>query len=235
MAAAGNPRPSGGGKFSVVAKGDRAEIFLYDVIGGGWLGGISAEQFANELRAAGAVKTLDIRINSEGGDVFTGRTIYTLLSQHTARKIVHIDALAASIASVIAMAGDEIRIADGAFVMIHNSATMTWGNAAAHQAQMDLLRNVDDTIVGTYAKRTGQTAKAIRSWMDAETWMPSQTAKERGFADVIAEPLKVAACLSRPTLFRHPPAALLPRPGLDAARAKIAALAQRVERARGAR
>ena len=111
-----------GAGFSVKAKaGDEAEILIYEDVGEGWFGGVTAKQFADELKALGSVKTINLRLNSAGGDVFDGLAIYRRLVDHPAKIVSHIDGLAASIASVIAMAGDEIRISESGFLMIHNA------------------------------------------------------------------------------------------------------------------
>jgi ATP-dependent Clp protease protease subunit len=119
-------KPSASG-YRMVARGtDRAEIYLYGTVGADWFGeGVTAKQFAADLKGLGKVKTIDLRINSDGGSVFEGKTIYSLLAEHPAKVITRIDGLAASIASLIAMAGDEIHIAEGGFVMIHNAWTFT--------------------------------------------------------------------------------------------------------------
>jgi ATP-dependent Clp protease, protease subunit len=202
-------KPSG---YRVVAKGDAAEIYLYGVIGQDWFGdGISAKQFADDLKSLGAVKTVDLRINSEGGDVFAGKAMYTLLVEHAATIIVHIDGLAASAASYIAMAGDEIEIAEAAFVMIHNAAGGCFGGADDMRRCANLLDTVDGTIRDVYAARTKQSVATIKKWMDDETWMTGREAVEKGFADRIVANLAVAASLRDPAKFRHAPAALRPR------------------------
>ncbi len=101
--------------YRVVNRGkDSAEIYLYGAIGGDWMGeGITAKQFADDLKALGPVKKIDLRINSEGGSVFDGKAMYSLLNAHSANITVHVDGLAASAASFIAMAGDTIEIAEG--------------------------------------------------------------------------------------------------------------------------
>lgn len=194
--------------YRMAAKGgDAADVYIYDTIGG-W--GITATQFKDDLKALGTLKTIDLRVNSDGGDVFEGRAIYTQLAQHSARIVAHVDGIAASIASLICMAADEIRMADGAFMMIHNSWTFTIGNAAEHQRTMDLLNSVDGTVQETYAARTGQTLADIKKWCGDETWMTASEAVARGFADVKDEPVKVAAALRDPSRFRNLPAMLRP-------------------------
>ncbi len=209
--------------YRMVAKGaDAAEVYLYDSIGG-W--GISAAQFKDDLKSLGAPKTIDLRVNSEGGDVFEGRAIYTQLAQHSARVVAHVDGIAASISSLICMAADEIRMADGAFMMIHNAWSFTIGNAADHQKMMDLLNSVDSTMRETYAARTGQTLADVQKWCNDETWMTATEAVARGFADVKDEPVKVAASLRDPSRFRNLPAML--RPNRLAAAAALASMSLR--------
>ena len=231
------PRPANGRpvNYRMAAKAERGEIFLYDIIGSSWFGGISADQFRRDLRAMGAVKTIDLHINSDGGDVFDGRAIYSLLQEHEARIVVHVDGLAASIASLIAMAGDEIRMGEGTFMMIHNAWGVSVGESKEMRRTADLLDSVTSQIRDTYATRTGNTDAQLRTWMDEETWLTAADAKANGFADVVAEPVKAAALVIRDLVpakggrtvraeerFRHLPAPL--RPNRARAEAAIAAL-----------
>ncbi|MFA7279805.1 MAG: head maturation protease, ClpP-related [Sterolibacterium sp.] len=203
-------KAAGGYRFS--ARGsDRAEIYLYGVIGQDWFGdGISAKQLSEDLKKVPNAKTIDVRINSEGGDVFDGKAMYSLLQQHKARIVVHIDGLAASAASFIAMVGDEINISEGAFVMVHNAWTFAIGNSDDLRRKADLLDSVSGSIGETYAARTKQTSDKIKQWMDDETWFTGAEAVENGFADKMVENLKVAACVSG-CKFRNTPSILLPR------------------------
>jgi ATP-dependent protease ClpP protease subunit len=187
---------------------DNAEIFLYDMIGG-W--GITAQQFGKDLRALGEVKQIDLRINSDGGDVFDGRAIFTLLAQHPARVVTHIDGLAASIASLIALSGNEVRAADGSFFMIHNAWGVSIGDAEEMRKTADLLDSVNQSLIDTYQAKTRLDQKEIKQLMSEETWMTATEAKERGFVDVVSEPLKIAALTIHQELgFKNPPQALLP-------------------------
>lgn len=179
-----------------------AELLLYDVIGPDYWsasGGLTAQGTKDWLgKLTAETKDITVRINSPGGDVFEGVGIYNALltwqSADAGRKItVRIDALAASIASVIAMAGDEIVIAGNAMIMIHPASTMTWGTAADHLNSATLLEQIDETILSTYTARTEQKPEEIKAWMDAETFMTSSESVARGFADR-AEELK-----SKPT------------------------------------
>lgn len=189
------------------AKSQVADIFIYDMIGG-W--GITAENFAKDLKLLGDVKTINLHINSDGGDVFDGRAIFSLLVQHSARIITHVDGLAASIASLIALAGNEVRMADGSFFMIHNAWGVGIGEAKDLRKVADLLDSVNNSIIDTYQSRSKQSREDIITWMNDETWMTANEAKDKGFADVVSEPLKVAAQLSDPYSFKRPPSALMP-------------------------
>ncbi|WP_337186589.1 head maturation protease, ClpP-related [Phenylobacterium sp.] len=182
-----------GAGYSMTAKGEEAEVFIYEDVGAGWLGGVSAKQFAADLKALGSVNTINLRINSYGGEVFDGVAIYTQLKNHPARVVAHIDGVAASIASVIAMAGDEIRMAEAGFLMIHNASGVVFGEAKDMRKVADLLDTVTATIADVYHARTGQDLDAIRSYMDDETWFTAAEAHELLFVDAIEENLRVAA------------------------------------------
>lgn len=204
---------------------DRADVYLYGLIGTDYWGdGVSAKKFADDLKALGKdIKTIDLRINSEGGDVFAGKAMYSLLVEHKAQVITHIDGLAASAASFIAMAGDEIEIAEAAFVMIHNAWTFAMGGAEDMRRTADLLDTVNETIREVYIARTNNAEGDIREWMDAETWMTGKEAVARGFADKVVDNLKVAAAaLHYPDKFKNLPAALRPnRNAIAAAMAEM--------------
>jgi ATP-dependent Clp protease protease subunit len=202
-------KPSG---YRVVARGsERAEIYLYGVIGADWFGdGITAKKFADDLKALGNVKTIDLRINSEGGSVFDGKAMYSLLVDHPASINVYIDGLAASAASFIAMAGDVIHIAEGGFVMIHNAWTFAMGDAREMRRSADLLDTVNGTILDVYVARTKGDKNKLAKMMDDETWMTADEAVKQGFADKMVANLKVAASVSHPDRFKNLPSALKP-------------------------
>lgn len=173
--------------YSTENKAGKLTIRLYDAIGPDWIGMIGAETIARVLDEAGDVKTIDLRINSPGGDVFEGVAIYNQLVAHKATVNVTIDGLAASIASVIAMAGDDIAIAKAGQVMIHPPSGMAWGTSADMRQLADLLDSIQGSITGVYADRTGRDADELKAWIDAETWMTAEQAVERGFADRVIE------------------------------------------------
>ncbi len=192
---------------------DRADIYIYGLIGNDWYGdGTSAKSFADQLKGLGKnIRTIDLRINSEGGDVFAGRSMYTLLTQHQAKVITHVDGFACSAASFVAMAGNEIEIAEGGFMMIHNAWTWARGGAEDLRRSATLLDSINVTLCDTYVARTGRSAAEIKKWMDDETWMNGKECVERSFADRIVENLKVAASVQDPSKFKNIPTALMPR------------------------
>lgn len=196
----------------MLAKKDRGEIYLYGAIGADWFGdGISAKVFADDLKKLGAVSTIDVRINSEGGDVFAGKAMYSLLKEHKAKVIVHVDGLAASAASFIAMAGDEIEIDEGAFVMIHDAYGGARGRAKDLRDYADLLDSVNATIVDTYVARTKNDAATIKKWMDEETWMAGKDAVARGFADRLSGgKAKARASIANAAIYSNLPPVLRP-------------------------
>lgn len=163
------------------AASQEADIFIYDVIA---FYGVTADQFVKDLAKVTA-KTINVRINSPGGDVFDGMAIFNALRRHDAKVVSHIDGLAASIASVIALAGEEVHIADNAFFMIHNPFALTIGTAAELRKTADVLDKVGGQILNIYRSKTGKTDAEIQQWMDSETWFNSGEAKVAGFIDNI--------------------------------------------------
>jgi ATP-dependent Clp protease, protease subunit len=159
-----------------------AEIVLYDEIS--WWG-ITAEMFKRELSAI-ASPTINLRINSPGGDVFDSLAIYNMVREHPARVITHIDGLAASMASVVALAGDEVRMADNAFFMVHDPWSVVIGNATDLRKEADLLDKVGGSLALAYQEKTGADPEQIAAWMKAETWFTAAEAVEAGFVDQIS-------------------------------------------------
>lgn len=190
-------------------KGDKtAEVLIYDTIGAGWMGGISAQDFAKDLKALGDLDTIYVRINSEGGSVFDGIAIYNTLIANKAKVTVDIDGLAASIASIIAMAGDTIRMANNALFMVHDPWTFAMGSADELRDQADLLDKVRDQLVTTYVSRSSIDADKVSALMADETWMSSQEALDHGLIDEVTEEIKMAACIHRER-FKHAPESLV--------------------------
>lgn len=128
---------------------------------------------------------ITVWINSPGGDVFAASSIYTALKEHKGKVTVKIEALAASAASIVAMAGDEIHMAPTAYMMIHRAATVAIGDTDEMKKAGKTLDEADEGIAQLYADRTGQALDKIRAMMKAETWMNAQTAFSLGFADSV--------------------------------------------------
>ena len=176
-----------------VAMGD-AVITMFGPIGEDFWSddGVTAKGVSAQLRAIGP-RPVEVQINSPGGDMFEGIAIYNVLREHPQDVTVRIMGLAASAASVIAMAGNTIEIGAASFIMIHNCSVMAAGNRHDFAEVADFLAPFDEAMVGLYAQRTGSDPKDIAKWMDAETFMSGSTAITRGFADAMlsAEKMKV--------------------------------------------
>lgn len=166
------------------------EILIYEEIGE-W--GITAKHIADKLKEIGAVKDITVRVNSPGGNVFDGCTIYNLLQQSDAKVTVVIDGLCASIASVIAMAGDEVIMAENALMMIHDPWSFAVGTADDFRREADLLDKVKTSLLATYEKRTGMNRDEVAALMTDETWLDSDEAITFGFADSTTDAKLVAA------------------------------------------
>jgi ATP-dependent protease ClpP protease subunit len=193
--------------YSLKAQNGNAELMIYDEIGG-W--GISARQFAKDLQALGKIGTLTARIHSPGGDVFEGMAIYNMIKGHPAHKVCHIDGLAASMASVIAMAFDEVIMPENAMMMVHKPWGGTLGDADAMRKYAELLDKVEGNLVGAYQQKTGLPEDELHTLLAAETWLTGREAVEKGFANTLTEPLQMAASLNSKRLkdFTNMPEAL---------------------------
>jgi ATP-dependent protease ClpP protease subunit len=178
-------------KFYALEKSDdgTATIHLYDEIGG-WGQG-SKDFLADLARLKG--QHIHLRINSPGGSVVEGTAIYNALRRHEGGLTVHIDALAASMASVIAMAGVPTYIADNALLMIHNPWTMSVGDSDQLRKEADLLDKLKSTLVNAYKRKSGMEEEEIADMMDKETWLDAVEAVALGFADAIEEGVAAAA------------------------------------------
>ncbi len=164
------------------ASEDDKSISIYDQIGESWDGsGMTTKRMAGILRNIGA-QDITVNINSPGGDFFEGVAIYNLLRQHQAKVTVNVMGLAASAASIIAMAGDDINMGEGAFLMIHNAWCMAIGNRHDMQAAAEQLAPFDAAMAEVYAARAGITVKAAAKLMDAESWIGATQAIADGFA-----------------------------------------------------
>jgi ATP-dependent Clp protease protease subunit len=178
------------GKFLARAENGRAELYIYDQIGASWFSdGITAKQVVEAVDQAenDGATGLDIYINSPGGSVFEGISIYSRLQRFKGEKVVYVDGIAASIASVIAMAGDRRCMGVGAMMMIHDASGVCAGNAAEMRETAGRLDTICDAMVAAYAANTELGNEELRAMMKAETWFTSTSAIEKGFADEVVE------------------------------------------------
>jgi ATP-dependent protease ClpP protease subunit len=178
--------------YKLINKGNKsAELMIYDMIGG-W-DGVTAKRVADDLRSIGRVDLINVRLNSFGGEVFEGYAIYNQLKRHPARVEIDIDGAACSIASIIACAGDTVRMARNAMYMIHDPSGVAMGNAADMRKAADLLDQVREQLVDTYVGKTGLDWARVSNLMTAETWFKAADAAELGFVDQVTDELQLAA------------------------------------------
>lgn len=163
---------------------DERTIGIYDVIGEDYWtgGGFTVKRMAAALRSMGA-GPVTVAINSPGGDMFEGIAMYSMLRDHKGEVTIKVMGLAASAASIIAMSGDDVRIARPAFLMIHNCWLLAVGNRHDLRDVADQIEPFDAAMADVYAARTGETQEAMGKLMDRETWIGGSAAVAQGFAD----------------------------------------------------
>ncbi len=198
--------------YALSSKTDRreTEISIFDEIG---MFGVSAKQFISDLQKVPADHKISLRIHSPGGEVFDGNAIYNALKRHPGGVEVQIEGLAASMATVISLAGLPVKMAANGFYMIHNPWGVAMGDASELRDQAELLDKIRFSMVGAYAAKSGRTPEEIEKWMDAETWFTAEEALEAGFVDEVTDTLALAASannFSRLAKFRNLPANLTP-------------------------
>lgn len=189
---------------------NKGEIYIYgDIVSSKWdETDVTAVDFKNELNQLGDVSEIDVHINSAGGNVFEGHAIYNMLKMHKAKVNIYVDALAASIASVIAMSGDTIFMHKNSFMMIHNSWIMTLGNSKDLRQTADLLDKTDQSSNNAYLdKATNLSEEELKQLLEAETWLTADEALEKGLADEILGASEIAASISKDSyqMFKHVP------------------------------
>lgn len=185
--------------------GSKGEMYIYQEIGDEDWGGISARTVRDELKKVGAVKDLDIFINSPGGGVFEGFAIYNQLMRHPAKKTVFVDGVAASIASVIMLAGERRVVAENADVMIHDPWGIGFGNSRDMRKVADTLDQIRDNVLDTYFSRTGYDRAKLSQMMADETWFDAKKSLEMGFATEIAGATTAQANFSMMAKFKNAP------------------------------
>lgn len=199
---------------------DENTVTIYDVIGEDmWTGGgFTAKRMSAALRSIGK-NDVTVKVNSPGGDMFEGIAIYNLLREHPAKVTIDVMGWAASAASIIAMAGDEIRMGLGTFMMVHNAWGVVVGNRHDMRDAAKLFDGFDAAIADIYEARTGMKRAAIEKLMDAETFMGPSQAVENGFADVVMEDLTAdsgeAKNMDRGLMARRQTEAALARAGFS--------------------
>lgn len=176
---------------------EEADILIYGDIGESFWSeeSVTAKSFRKDLDAVGNVKRLNIYINSSGGNIFDAQAIFSMLQRHAAQKTVYVDGIAASAASVIAMAGDKIIMPVNALIMIHRAWTFMAGNSNDMRKIADTLEIIDRTIIEVFSARTGLEEDKIIELMDVETWMTAEEAISYGFADEIEQAKQIAASI----------------------------------------
>lgn len=195
------------------ATGTSADIYIYEQIGENWWTGegVTAKAFVKDLKALGNAD-INLHINSGGGSVFDASAIYTALKAHKGNVTSYIDGIAASAASWIALAANQVVMADNALFMIHNPFGGAQGNAQDMRDMADILDKIRDTMVTIYMTKTNLTESQLLAALDAETWYSASEAKDAGFVDVITDEQLAAANFNREPLrnlgYRNIPAQL---------------------------
>lgn len=198
-------------KWTVRDAAKEAEVWLYDEIGEDWWGdGLTARGFIEDLQALpSSIEKVIVRINSPGGDVFEGFAIYQALLRDRRTIVTAVDGLAASAASVVMMAGDEINAAETSMVMVHDPWTIAIGNAEDFRQVSELLDQITGQIVTAYGRREKVDQAAIREAMRAETWYTAEQAKEVGLVDTVTESTVAVAAKVPPGRYQNAPKRLL--------------------------
>jgi len=171
------------------ASSKSADVYIFDEIG---TFGLTAQSFIEEIKSYKDTP-MSLHINCVGGDVFEGMAIYNVLKKRTARTTVYIEGLAASMGSVIALAGDEVVMAENSLFMIHNAWGGAMGEATEIRKTAALLDKISGEIADIYTKKTNLPYNRVKEMMDEETWLSADEAYNLGFIDSISDAIKVAA------------------------------------------
>lgn len=169
---------------------DNADIYIYDEIG---FYGVTAKQFVSDLQALGEIKHINLHINSPGGSIFEGIAIFNALKYHSASITVHIDGVAASMASVIAMVGNPVIMPANSFMMIHKPWAVAGGDADDMRDFAELLDKTEAVLIPAYAAKTGLTREVIAGMLKEETWMDGSQCVSLGFADQLIPAVQTMA------------------------------------------
>jgi ATP-dependent protease ClpP protease subunit len=188
--------------YTIHARASGAEVLIYDEIGAY---GFSAKGFLAELGALPDDTPIDLRLNSPGGSVFDAVAIYNALSRHAGSITVWIDGIAASAASYIAMAGDEIVMPENAFLMIHDPSGLVMGTAADMRDMAGTLDKIAASMTRAYAAKSGKPEEEIAALLSAETWFDAKDALDAGLATRLSEPVRIAASFDIGRFCNAPP------------------------------
>lgn len=191
-----------------------ADVYIYDYIGDY---GVEAKRFVMELQALD-VEQINLRINSPGGSVTDGFAIYNALHRHPAKIIAHIDSLAASMASIIALTGETVHMADNAFYMIHRPWAYAVGDAEELSKIIEILDKNEAKIVNIYHQKSNLADDKIKAMMYETSWLTAAEAKEYGFIDEITEAVNIAAYV-KPNQYKNTPQTLIKHSENNAAKA----------------
>lgn len=201
------------------ANGTHVDLYLFGIIGD-WWDGNTANSVLDQLRNAQNVETITVKLSTIGGYFEDGLPIYNMLKQHPAKVTVEVLGYALSMGSVIMLAGDTIRIAQNALVMIHNAQGVAWGSPADLRKSADMLAKHEQAIIPRYMERMGKTAENVQSLLDEETWFTADEALAIGLVDEIIDPVDLTridknqpenAWHFAAKNFKHPPAAFVER------------------------
>lgn len=190
------------------AKGERPVVTLYGIIGDEW-GGVTADQFRKELAQIPSKESITLHIHSDGGSFFDGVAIHSQLKQRKGDVHVVVDGLAASAASLVAMAGKTITMAQHSWLMIHESQGIAVGRTSEIRAYADLLDAINGEIATIYAARWKGTPDELTAAISAETWLDAEASVDMGLADMVGQSLSVAACVNPQMKYKHVPKVLL--------------------------
>lgn len=182
--------------WNVIKNGDIGELTMYgEIASESWWGDeVTPKQFKEDLDALGDVSTIKVYLSSPGGDVFAGQQIHSILKRHKAEVIIYIDALAASIASVISSAGDKVIMPVNSMQMLHNPMTGMYGNAHEFRKLADDLDKIRESLIEAYlSKSSVLTREKLIEIMDAESWLSAKDCLELGLCDEVVEAKEIAA------------------------------------------
>jgi ATP-dependent Clp protease protease subunit len=202
------------------------ELYLYGTVGADlWGDGFTALDVVDALAEVGRGTDVSVHLNSGGGYASEGAAIYNALAAHRGHKTIYVDGIAASAASLVAMAGDQIVMRKGSVMMIHDPAGITIGSAADHEKSIESLNALANSFADIYAEKSGKTVKEARADMRSEVWLTGQQAVEQGYATHLVEAEAIEPTMFGYHLYQHPPSYVMmansPKPPKSEGRARL--------------